>query len=90
MGIEFIIEETLDLNDRGAFVFARPKSGQSDFRVVLGSTLGGLPVKPYVDMPRRLLPDGTPDLGCFQFQLVERENISRIEKGAIVSLEPDG
>jgi len=88
MAVEFIIEETLDLDERGAFVFARPITGQDDFRVVRGSTLGGLPVKPYVDMPRRVLPDGTPDLNCFQFQLIDRNDLPQIEKGAKVLLEP--
>ena len=88
MAVEFVIEETLDLKGRGAFVFARPVVDQISFRVVPGSTLGGVPVKPYVDMPRRLVPDGSPDLGCFQFELTDAADLRRVITRALVLLEP--
>jgi hypothetical protein len=95
MGITLVVEDTLLLRAREAsqtperaFVFARPILGQPDFRVPPGSTLGGLPVKPYVDLPRRLLPDGTPDIGCFQFELVEPGDLVVVTRGAPVLLEP--
>ena len=95
MGITLVVEDTLLLRAREAseapqraFVFARPIVGQPDFCVPPGSTLGGVPVRPYVDLPRRILPNGTPDLGCFQFELVEPDDLSVIARGASVSLEP--
>ena len=90
MGVEFVIRSHAIHPRRGAFVFARAVAEETYFRVPPGSTLGGVPVQPYVDMPFRDLPDGTPDLPVFLFELVESGDERRIQPGTAVTLEPGG
>jgi len=87
MGIAFVIAAAVQIAGRGV-VFARPVAKSADFRVTPGSTLDGIPVKPRVDLPRRLRPDGTVDLEYFQFELVDSADLNRIRRGPEVLLEP--
>ena len=86
MAIKFIVVATLDTKGHGSYVFAR-RVGTGDFRVPVGSTLNG-PLKPGVDIPRRILPDGRPDLDCFQFCLMSCDALRCFHEGMHVVLEP--
>jgi len=88
VGVEFVIRSMVINQRRGALVFAGAVAAETYFRVPPGSTLGGVPVQPYVVMPFRDLPDGTPDLPVFLFELVQLSDERRIPPGTAVKLEP--
>jgi hypothetical protein len=88
VSVEFVVRSIAEVPRQGTFVFARAVAAETYFRVTPGSTLGGVPVKPYVDMPFRDLPDGTSDLTCFLFELAESGDERRIRPGMRVALEP--
>jgi hypothetical protein len=87
MAVQFIVEAILDTKGHGAYVIAR-RVGTGDFRVPAGSTLHGISLRPGVDLPRRMLPDGRPDLGCFQFCLINPDDLGHFHEGPNVALEP--
>jgi hypothetical protein len=87
MAVKFIVEAIVDTKGHGSYVFAR-RVGTIDFRVPAGSTLHGAPLRPGVDIPRRILPDGRPDLDCFQFCLANPEDLCHFHEGIHVVLEP--
>jgi hypothetical protein len=87
MATKFIVEATVDTKGHGSYVFAR-RVGTGDFRVPAGSTLNGAPLRPGVDIPRRILPDGRPDLDCFQFCLISPDDLRCFHEGMQVVLEP--
>ncbi len=82
----FEIEHILIL-DAGVAVIARQR-GHGDFTVTSSSTLGGVPLRGHLDVPRKLLPNGSPDLELFAFQLANREDASRLAIGQAADLVP--
>ena len=82
----FEIEQILVL-DAGVAVLAR-RQGASDFTITSSSTLGGVPLREHLDIPRKLLPDGSPDLEFFAFQLAHREDASKLAVGQVADLVP--
>jgi hypothetical protein len=85
--IRFKVEHVLDLEDRGVFVLAR-QLDEGDFSVGLSSSLGGAPLREYLDQPRVLKSDGEVDLSYFAFHLINRDHGARFSVGDVVSLEP--
>jgi len=67
----FEIIKIIKHHNRGQFIFARLINGGSDFEVKEGSMLGGVPVNPYLDMPRILDENQQPRLDVFVFRPVE-------------------
>lgn len=58
---------------------------EGTFHVKPGTRLGGVRVKG-LSQPRSLLPDGSPDLAVFAFQLVDTSEASLLTSGETVEL----
>jgi hypothetical protein len=57
MVIDFEIIETFFLHDRGQFILARILDSEINFEMKNGAIFGGIPICPYLDMPRVLDED---------------------------------
>jgi hypothetical protein len=57
-----------------------------DFRLVEGSTFGGIPIHPAVTAPRALDSDGHPRTDVFAFTLLATKNLHALIRGARVDL----
>ena len=71
-----------------SYVFAR-RMEQGDFSLSASSRLGGAAIVPSVSQPRKIRPDGTPDLDVFAFVLTDRQDAQRFHVGQIVELHHD-
>jgi hypothetical protein len=84
--IAFEIESVFTVTDRGVVVLARWLGPQS-FASLSGATLGGVPIEPWTDIPRKLGLDGQPRLDLFAFVLRRPEDRPRLVPGERVLLE---
>ena len=57
-----------------------------DFTLVDGATLGGISIKPELDMPRALDGDGNPRMDLFAFRPCDKNDVRRFVVGEIVEL----
>jgi hypothetical protein len=73
-------------HEHGAYLFAR-RLELGDFSVSSSSRLGGVPIQPHLSQPRKLKPDGSPDLDVFAFILSQRDDAKRFTIDQIVELE---
>ena len=80
--VEFVYRQ-----EHGPYLFAR-RMEDGDFSVSASSRLGGVPIQPSLSLPRKLKPDGSPDLDVFAFVLTERQDAERFSVGQIVELVP--
>ncbi|MBI5942557.1 MAG: hypothetical protein HY859_19295 [Caulobacterales bacterium] len=69
----------------GRSVIAR-QLGSEPFVLSAGSKLGEIAVKARVSQPRALLPDGTPDLSLFVFELCRPADKETLAIGQVVEL----
>jgi hypothetical protein len=83
---QFEIESILQL-EAGVAVLARHLDA-GEFSVGPASSLGGVPLREYLDIPRRILPDGSLDLKFFAFQLANTSDAPRLRVGQVVQLLP--
>lgn len=69
-----------------AYVFVRIR----DHSFALGdnATLGGAPIKKWVEQPRKLLSDGSQDKDAFAFALQNPEHLRLFTAGSAVELCP--
>ena len=79
--VEFVYK-----HESGPYLFARQLQA-GDFSLSRSSRLGGVPILPSITQPRKLKPDGSPDLDIFAFVLKEREHADKFSVGQIVELE---
>jgi hypothetical protein len=84
--IAFEIESVFTVTGRGLVVLARCLEPQS-FVTLRYATLGGVPIEPWTDIPRKLEPDGQPRLDLFAFVLRRPEDRPRLVPGERVLLE---
>ncbi|QEG24823.1 hypothetical protein [Mariniblastus fucicola] len=73
------------MNERPAFWFAEQLDA-GDFRLTDDSTLGGVPLRPQVTMPRVAERDDGTRPKVFAFYPVTRSDLSRLAVGDIVEL----
>jgi hypothetical protein len=84
--MQFIVETVFGVRDR-KFVMVR-RQAVGNFWVNPGvSRLGGALVSEF-QIPRKLKPDGSPDLDSYVFGLVEPKDVENFSQGDIVVLEP--
>jgi len=69
------------------YVFGR-QLDPGDFQLAEMPTLGGIPIKRSLNQPRKLNPDGTPDLSVFAFALHSDADTERFAIGQVVELGP--
>jgi hypothetical protein len=87
MTVEFEIEKTFSLTDRGAFVTARLLSASSAFTISEQPALGSVPIERWFDIPRSTRSDGSPRLDLFVFKFARPEDRDRLQPGQTVILE---
>ena len=73
-------------HESGSYLFARHLE-TGDFSLSASSRLGGVSIQPSLSQPRKLKPDGSPDLDVFAFVLTDRQDADRFSVGQIVELE---
>jgi hypothetical protein len=89
-GLECLVKfkvEFVYTHKHGAYLFAR-RLEDCDFSVSASSRLSGVPLQPHLSQPRKIKPDGSPDLDVFAFILARREDGEKFALGQIVELEP--
>ena len=69
------------------FIIAR-QTEVGHFSVSTSSRLGGVPIQPSLSQPRKLKPDGSPDLDVFAFALTDPQDAERFSVGQIIELVP--
>jgi hypothetical protein len=84
--IAFEIESVFTVSGRGVVVLARWLGPQS-FASLGDATLGGVPIEPRTDIPRKLGLDGQPRIDLFAFLLRRPEDRTRFVPGERVLLE---
>jgi hypothetical protein len=86
VGASFRIEFSSEIH--GTVCVCARRVGEGDFRVTESSTLGGVALRPYLDIPRKLRDDGTPDLEIFAFLLRDFTDQHLLSVGQVVELLP--
>jgi len=81
--IEHLVEGAVP--DRLAYLIARQLE-PGNFSLSEKSRLGGIRIRTSVSCPRKLKPDGTPDLTFFLFTLMDANEIALMAVGKIVEL----
>jgi hypothetical protein len=81
----FTVEYVLKGKPTGVFV-RQPQ--EYNFELGDSPTLGGCPIKKYVNQPRALKKDGSPDLNIFCFYLVNGNDREKFKAGESVELVP--
>lgn len=69
------------------YVFGR-QLDPGDFQLAEMPTLGGIAIKRSLNQPRKLNPDGTPDLSVFAFELHSVADMERFTIGQVAELGP--
>jgi hypothetical protein len=86
MVIDFEIIETFFLHDKGQFIIARILDSEINFEMKNGAIFGGIPIYPYVDMPRSLDENKKPRLDVFVFKPLIPTQKCDFVKGQTVEL----
>ena len=87
--VELEVERILEMRGT-AYVFARVLEDVGDFTVQRGSTLAGMPLQPYLDIPRAVDVNGRPRLDLFSFALQNPADVAHFEVGQRVELSTPG
>lgn len=85
MGTKLHIWDKLKIKDR-IYVFGELVNKNDRFNLEEGATLGGVPIEPYLDIPRKLAENGQVRLDVFVFQLSDPKDESSIGLNTIVEL----
>jgi hypothetical protein len=83
--VKFLVEYSFEI-DAQPYLLAR-RLDSSTFSLSATPRLGGIPIRQFVEQPRKLTPDGSPDLDVFAFMLADRGDSERFSVGQIVELE---
>ena len=88
MAVQFEIESVFKVATRGYFVAARLLTPGQDFFVTVKSTLGGVELAKYLDMPRSTNENGEQRPDLFAFQLKKDSDKDKLTPKTIVELIP--
>jgi hypothetical protein len=89
VAVELEVEGTLRVRGT-AYVFARVLEDGGNFTFCRGSTLSGIPLQPYLDIPRAVDANGRPRLDLFAFALQDPADAAHFEVGQRVELSTPG
>lgn len=84
--INFEVVSISNIHNRGEFIFARLLDTDVDFEIEDGTTLGGIPVCNYIEMPRLLDANNQPGLDVFVFRPLEPFQEVNLVQGQQVEL----
>jgi hypothetical protein len=88
--IVFEVEQAITVTGRGAVVLARPLQELIELSLSPDATLDGHPLRPMLDIPRIIEPEGDPRLDLFAFTLVRAEDLAHFTPGRKVILKNEG
>jgi hypothetical protein len=86
--IAFEVEQTLTVAGHGAVVLARPVTDQ-EFTLGSSATLDGRALRPVLEVPRLIEPDGGPRLDLFAFTLQDPVDLGHFKPGQQVVLRTE-
>ncbi len=84
-GMKFRVESFFEV-DEHLFLLVR-RMEQGPFSVSAAARLSGVLIRQFVEQPRKLRPDGSPDLDVFVFELADRQDKGRFTAGQMVELQ---
>jgi hypothetical protein len=88
--IAFEVEQAITVTGRGAVVLARPLQELLELSLSPEATLDGHPLRPMLDIPRVIGPEGGPRLDLFAFTLLRAEDLAYFTPGRKVILKNEG
>ncbi|WP_375561346.1 hypothetical protein ACE193_02000 [Bernardetia sp. OM2101] len=85
------MESTFKIEDKfivknDVYVLASIVGEISDYNLTENSTLAGIPIKPFLTIPRVTDKNGSPRFDLFGFCLKGKNDIEKIEIGKVVQL----
>ncbi len=83
--MKFRVESLFDVGEHTFLLVRRMEHGA--FSLSAAPRLGGVVIRRFVEQPRKLKPDGSPDLDVFAFELADRQNKERFAVGQVLDLE---
>lgn len=86
MGIRFKIEAVININNGGCYVFACLLDQEKHFELSHQSTLGGLEITTFLDIPRAIDKHGKQRFDFWTFQLKNEADAEQLIEGAIIEL----
>ncbi len=78
------------MTGHGAVVLARPLAEPPDFSLGPDAALDGHPLRPVLEVPRVIGPDGSPRQDLFAFMLLRSEDLAYFSPGQRVTLTTAG
>lgn len=88
MAVRFEVEAVVPIKERGVHVLAKSLVDGIDFHIPRGSTLGGVELENFLDVPRAADAHGNQRTDLFAFKLKEGATGEQFVKGAVVELRP--
>ena len=85
-GIPFEVEQAFTVTGHGAVVLARPLAEPADLSLGPDAALDGHPLRPVLEVPRVIRPDGGPRQDLFAFTLLRSEDLAYFSPGKRVTL----
>lgn len=86
--IPFEVEQVFTVAGHGAVVLARPLEEPREFALTPDAALDGHPLRPVLEVPRIIRPDGTRRTDLFAFTLLQPEDLAYFAAGQRVMLTP--
>jgi hypothetical protein len=86
--IRFKIIDTFNITNVGGIVMAECLDEEYDFSLSDSAMFGEVPIKPIINMPRKIDEKGNVMLNVFAFQLRENSDKDKFRKGEVVLLKP--
>lgn len=84
--IRFEVEQVFTVAGHGAVVLARPLEDPHEFSLTADATLDGHPLRPVLEIPRVIRPDGSARREVFAFTLLQPEDLAYFAAGQQVVL----
>lgn len=84
--IKMRIDAKFKITGRGYFVGVRPLNKNQEWEISSNARLGDFELKPVLEIPRKILENGQPDMNIFALQLKHESDFDTIQEGEILEL----
>ncbi|WP_338791321.1 hypothetical protein V9L05_00760 [Bernardetia sp. Wsw4-3y2] len=81
----FKIEDKFTVKN-DVYILASIVGDISEYKLTENSTLGGIPIKPFLTIPRVTDKNGNPRFDLFGFCLKSKNDLEKVEIGKVVQL----
>ena len=89
MTIQFEIETLFELKARNqVYILAKLLNDNINWRLTDESSLSGVPIEKWVDVPRAHDKDGKQRLDLFAFALKNKDDKDKLKEGQVIELIP--